>query len=33
MTPLVMLVALFKLKNNLKRFENYEFIYVKSNTR
>ena len=28
-----MLIALFKLKNNLKRFEQYEFIYVKTNTR
>ncbi len=28
-----MLIAFIKLKNNLKRFESFEFIYVKTNTR
>jgi len=32
-TPFVMLIALLKLKNNLKRFESFEFIYVKTNSR
>ena len=31
--PFVMLIAFLKLKNNLKRFESFEFIYVKTNTR
>lgn len=32
-TPFVMLIALFKLKNNMKRFESFEFIFVKTNSR
>lgn len=28
-----MLIALFKLKNNMKRFESFEFIFVKTNSR
>lgn len=31
--PFVTLIALFKLKNNLKRFESFEFIYVKTNSK
>ncbi len=31
--PFVMLIAFLKLNNNLKRFESFEFIYVKTNTR
>ncbi len=28
-----MLIALFKLKNNMRRFESFEFIFVKTNSR